>query len=164
MARRYGTSDQVVAANAGEPTMSIPQLRIAGAKVGPIPRPVSAPNSLPDHGEMPVDINAKWRSEVKETTYGKGGVSAIAGPGGDFAVKTLAELGYPPATTPHRGGETLALRRVDELIADQEYTATFRKPQSSPADFGRRRRLCCRRFCTLARCRSGSSIIVSRTQ
>ncbi|KLU81110.1 cryptochrome-1 [Magnaporthiopsis poae ATCC 64411] len=149
---RYGRtlwdSDQVVAANAGEPTMSITQLRIAGAKVGPIPRPIAAPSSLPDPGEMPVDfdqhlpnteasvdINAKWRSEGKDKTYGKGGIGAIAGPRGDFAVETLAELGYPPATTPHRGGETLALRRLDELIADQEYTATFRKPQSSPADF-----------------------------
>ncbi|KAL8365453.1 hypothetical protein RB595_004320 [Gaeumannomyces hyphopodioides] len=146
--RTLWDSDQVVAANGGEPTMSITQLRVAGAKVGPIPLPIAAPISLPDPGEMPVefeahlpnaeastDINAKWRSEGKDTAYGKGGVGAIAGPNGDFAVETLAELGYPPATTPHKGGETLALRRLDQLMADREYTATFRKPQSSPADF-----------------------------
>ncbi|EJT71759.1 cryptochrome-1 [Gaeumannomyces tritici R3-111a-1] len=146
--RTLWDSDRVVIANGGEPTMSITQLRVAGAKVGPIPLPIAAPTTLPDPGEMPVDfevhlpnaeasidINSKWRSEGKDTTYGKGSVGEIAGPNGDFAVETLAELGYPPATTPHKGGETLALQRLDELMADQEYTATFRKPQSSPADF-----------------------------
>ncbi|KAL8397236.1 hypothetical protein RB594_004087 [Gaeumannomyces avenae] len=146
--RTLWDSDRVVVANGGEPTISITQLRVAGAKVGPIPLPIAAPTTLPDPGEMSVDfevhlpnaeasidINSKWRSEGRDTTYGKGSVGKIAGPNGDFAVETLAELGYPPATTPHKGGETLALQRLDELMADQEYTATFRKPQSSPADF-----------------------------
>ncbi|EHA56224.1 hypothetical protein MCOR07_003229 [Pyricularia oryzae] len=142
---RYGRtlwdSDAIVKANGGEPTMSMARLRTVGAKVGSIPRPIPAPKALPDPGEMPLDFNldlpdvgqdynAKWRSEGKEKAYG-----AIAGPNGDFAIETLEELGYPPATTPYKGGESLALRELDAIIENQVYTATFRKPQTSPAAF-----------------------------
>ena len=56
---------------------------------------------------------------------------------GDFAVETLAGLGFPPATTPHRGGETAELQMLDEafLADDGIYAATFRKPRTIPAAF-----------------------------
>ncbi|KAH8882966.1 DNA photolyase [Thozetella sp. PMI_491] len=138
--RTLWDSDEVVAKHGGKPTMSITQLQTAGHKVGRIPRPIPAPESLPDPGEMPVDfdqtapetqpdVNAKWRDK-KEDAY-----PGVAGPKGDFAIETLAELGYPEATTPHRGGETVALTMLDEIIADEKYTATFRKPRTSPAAF-----------------------------
>ena len=47
----------------------------------------------------------------------------------------MAELGLKPATSPHRGGETLALAALDKIIKDENYTTTFSKPASSPAAF-----------------------------
>jgi cryptochrome len=141
---RYGRtlwdSDEIVAKHDGKPTMSLNQLRAMGDKIGPIPRPIDAPKSLPDPGPMPVDfaktepkrkpdINEKHR-KTSEKAY-----TDIAGPKGDFAVETLEELGFPAATTPHRGGETHALKALDKIIANVQYISTFRKPQTSPAQF-----------------------------
>ncbi|KAI0804118.1 DNA photolyase [Xylaria sp. FL0064] len=139
---RYGRtlwdSDVVVEKNGGKPTMSITQLQAAGQKVGEIPRPIAAPSHLPDPGEMPVDFGqehnpktvdliASNRSKTDKT------YNSIAGPKGDFAIETLEQLGFPAATTPHRGGETLALKNLDTIVADVKYAATFRKPKTSPA-------------------------------
>ncbi|KAJ0116520.1 hypothetical protein J7T55_007500 [Diaporthe amygdali] len=141
--RTLWDSDEVVKANGGKPTMSISQLQTAGGKCGKIAQPIPAPKSLPDPGDMPVedlaneheeppanpDFNAAWRT-LKDSGYTK-----LAGPKGDFAIETMAELGFSEATTPHRGGETLALKKLDEVMAGVEYAATFRKPQTSPAAF-----------------------------
>lgn len=139
--RTLWDSDEVVAKNGGKPTMSTAQLQAAGRKVGEIPRPLSAPKHLPDPGEMPVDfeqekpetepdLNAPFRGTADKT------YSNIAGPKGDFAIATLEELGFSvPATTPHRGGETIALKRLEEIFSDEEYAATFQKPKTSPAAF-----------------------------
>ncbi|KAI5863204.1 Cryptochrome/photolyase FAD-binding domain-containing protein [Durotheca rogersii] len=142
---RYGRtlwdSDELVAKNGGKPTMSITQLQAAGRKIGGIPRPIPAPRHLPDPGEMPVsfgqdkpgaspDINAPYRSTPDEC------YSHIAGPAGKFAVASLEELGFSvSATTPHRGGETIALERLQEIFSDEKYAATFQKPKTSPAAF-----------------------------
>jgi cryptochrome len=72
------------------------------------------------------DISATIRVD-KESTYAK-----ISGPNGDFAVPTMEELGLPSATTPHRGGETEALRALEELLKREEYVATFAKPDTAP--------------------------------
>ncbi|KAK3706087.1 hypothetical protein LTR37_012914 [Vermiconidia calcicola] len=139
--RTLWDSDDVVKAHGGKPTMSISQLQAAGAKLGEIAAPIEAPKSLPDPGEMSLDfeqtqpepksdINEHFR-EDREKTYSFG----IAGPNGDFSVPPLEELGMKPATTPHRGGETIALEMLDEILADEEYTGTFEKPKTSPAAF-----------------------------
>ncbi|KAJ6446431.1 DNA photolyase [Purpureocillium lavendulum] len=138
--RTLWDSDEIVANNNGKPTMSSSQLQAAAAKVGSVPRPIPAPQHLPDPGEMPTDFeqdqpdtkpdfNAPRRTE-EDTGYSK-----VAGPNGDFAIETMEELGFPPATTPHRGGESIALERLDTVIKDTEYTATFEKPKTSPAQF-----------------------------
>ncbi|KAK5629740.1 hypothetical protein RRF57_005455 [Xylaria bambusicola] len=139
---RYGRtlwdSDEIVVKNGGKPTMSITQLQAAGQKIGEVPKPIPAPDHLPDAGEVPInfdqdqasktdDLNASYRSKA-DNTY-----RSIAGPKDDFAVETLEELGFPAATTPHRGGETLALQQLDKVMADVKYAATFRKPETSPA-------------------------------
>lgn len=142
---RYGRtlwdSDEVVAKHGGKPTMSTTQLQAAGHKVGEIPRPILAPTYLPGPGEMPVefeqekpetepDLNAPHRGG-SDKTY-----SSIAGPKGDFAIATLEELGFSEAaTTPHRGGETTALKMLEDIFSDEDYAATFRKPKTSPAAF-----------------------------
>jgi cryptochrome len=138
--RTLWDSDDVVGKNHGKPTMSQAQLLAAGRKLGDIPRPIPAPTALPDPGEMPVDfdktepernpdINRDRRTE-DESAY-----ASIAGPNGDFAVETMEELGFPSATTPIRGGESIALQRLDKIIKDKRYTATFQKPKTSPGDF-----------------------------
>ncbi|KAI0603504.1 DNA photolyase [Biscogniauxia sp. FL1348] len=141
---RYGRtlwdSDEVVAKNGGKPTMSITQLQAAGHKVGVIPKPIPAPDHLPNPGEMPVDFDQDKPDtdpdlNASHRVKGERAYSSIAGPKGDFAVATLEELGFPAATTPHRGGETLALKKLDEIIADEDYAATFQKPKTSPAAF-----------------------------
>ncbi|KAM0338460.1 hypothetical protein ACHAPU_011313 [Fusarium lateritium] len=138
--RTLWDSDQIVDKNGGKPTMSISQLQTAGSKLGQVRKPIPAPKHLPDPGDMPVnfdqdepetkpDFNSQFRTE------GDKAYTKIAGPNGDFAAETMEELGFPPATTPHRGGETLALKELDKLIADKKYTATFQKPKTSPAQF-----------------------------
>ncbi|KAH8664996.1 FAD binding domain of DNA photolyase-domain-containing protein [Tricladium varicosporioides] len=138
--RTLWDSDELVKANNGQPTMSISQVEHAGPKIGEVPRPISAPESLPNPGETTLefehtepedkpDLNAKGRERI-DRSYEK-----IAGPNGDFAVPTLQELGFPAATTPHRGGETVALAALDKIIEDENYTATFEKPKTAPTDF-----------------------------
>ncbi len=96
--------------------------------------------SIPDPGETPLDfdqdqpaqepdINAIQR-DAKENSYAN-----LAGPNGDFAVPTMEELGLKPATTSHRGGESVALKALDDIIANEKYTATFEKPKTAPTAF-----------------------------
>ncbi|KAG6148208.1 hypothetical protein E4U37_007550 [Claviceps purpurea] len=138
--RTLWDSDQVVAKHGGKPTMSMTALLSATKKLGDVPRPIPSPTQLPDPGDMPVgfeqdppetkpDINAESRTN-NDTGYRK-----IAGPKGDFAIETLEELGFAPATTPHKGGESRALRALDAIVKDTVYTATFEKPKTSPALF-----------------------------
>lgn len=47
----------------------------------------------------------------------------------------MAELGLKPAGTPHRGGETLALAALTQIINNEVYTATFSKPDTAPTAF-----------------------------
>jgi cryptochrome len=133
--------DELVKQNHGKPTMSITQIQAAGKKIGQVPRPIPAPTSLPDPGDTSLDfeqeqpasepdINAIQR-DGKEASY----ASSLAGPNGDFAVPTMEELGLKPATTSHRGGETIALRALDSIIANADYTATFEKPKTAPTAF-----------------------------
>lgn len=132
--------DELVNQNHGKPTMSITQVQAAGKKIGEIPRPIPAPKSLPDPGKTDLkfeqekpsnspDMNSTQR-DGEEASY-----TSLAGPKGDFSVPTMEELGLKPATTKHRGGETLALKMLDEIIADEHYTATFEKPKTAPTAF-----------------------------
>jgi deoxyribodipyrimidine photolyase len=132
--------DELVKHNHGKPTMSITQVQAAGKKIGSIARPIPAPKTLPDPGttdlrfdqekpESEPDINAIQR-DGDEASY-----SALSGPNGDFAPPTMEELGLKPAITSHRGGETIALKMLDEIIANEEYTATFEKPKTAPTAF-----------------------------
>lgn len=141
--RTLWDSDEIVKKNGGQPTMSAAQLTKAGALVGAIARPIEAPTSLPDPGdihldeleqkqpELKFDINAHHRAE-DEKSYTAG----LAGPKGDFSPPAFEELGLKAATTTIRGGETVILKRLEERIfSDEDYIATFEKPNTSPAAF-----------------------------
>ncbi|KAI9838003.1 MAG: hypothetical protein M1819_006157 [Sarea resinae] len=132
--------DELVKANHGKPTMSISQVQSAGPKIGDIPRPIPAPKSLPDPGDTKIgfkqerpssspDLNAIQR-DGEEKSY-----LSISGPNNDFAIPTLSEIGLKPATTFHRGGETAALQILDEVIDNEDYAATFQKPNTAPTAF-----------------------------
>ena len=141
--RTLRDSDEIVKKNGGKPTMSAAQLTKAAALVGAIARPIEAPTFLPDPGEMHLDeleqkqpglkfdINAHHRAE-DEKSYAAG----LAGPNGDFSPPAFEELGLKAATTTIRGGETVILKRLEERIfSDEDYIATFEKPNTSPAAF-----------------------------
>ena len=132
--------DELVKANGNKPTMTISQVEHAGPKTGKISRPIPAPKSLPDPGETNLDFeqdqppsepdfNSTHR-DSKDGSYAK-----LAGPEGDFAVPTMEELGLKKATSPHRGGETVALKMLDDIIKNEKYTATFEKPNTAPTAF-----------------------------
>lgn len=106
----------------------------------PFPPPSSLPSPGPttlktDRGTQPIisspDLDSIYRT-AKETVY-----DTILGPNGDFSIPTLEELGIPPesATTPHRGGETRALRNLSTFLSDSQRTAQFSKPNTSPGAF-----------------------------
>lgn len=139
--RTLWDSDELVKANGGKPTMSISQVQNAGKKLGAIAAPLPTPTSLPAPGDLSLeieqeqppqkpDMNMHHRGE-DEKSYSSG----IAGPMGNFSVPTLEELGMKPATTQHKGGESVALEILDKLFADEEYMAKFEKPKTSPAAF-----------------------------
>lgn len=137
--RTLWDSDELVSKNHNKPTMSISQVQAAGPKVGEIPRPISAPKKLPNPDgtslgfvqEKP-EKNPDFQEEIRgeEMTYEK-----LAGPNGDFAVPTLAELGFDEATKKITGGETEALKQLERIMSDKKFVATFEKPKTAPTDF-----------------------------
>lgn len=139
--------DDIVKNNGGEPTLSINQTIKASEKInGGVPeRPTDAPKSIPDpwdekkmnldslEHDVPdsdLDLNAVYRD-------GDDQYEQIMGPKKDFAVPTMKELGIDTAqaTTPHRGGESVALKMLADHIKNEEYIGTFEKPKTSPAAF-----------------------------
>ncbi|KPM43511.1 Cryptochrome-1 [Neonectria ditissima] len=138
--RTLWDSDRVVEKHGGKPTMSISQLQAAGSKVGPINKPIPAPGRLPDPGDMPIDFE-QWQPDVdpdfnsERRTETDTAYNRIDGPNGDFSIETMEELGFPSATTTHRGGESIALKMLEDILANKKYTATFEKPKTSPAQF-----------------------------
>ena len=138
--RTLWDAEELVKKNGGKPTMSISQVQNAGPKVGSIPRPLPAPKSLPDPGELKVDFEREKPSEKPDFNANNRGEAnktydEIAGPKGDFAVPTLEELGMSTIKSVHRGGETRALEALDKITKDKDYTATFQKPMTAPTDF-----------------------------
>lgn len=120
--------------------MSITQLQNAGKKLGAVDRPIPAPTTLPDPGDMPLDFehehpDGKPDVNSQQRTQNDVEYQSISGPKGDFGIEKMEELGFPSATTPHKGGETRALKLLDGIINNKEYTATFEKPKTSPAQF-----------------------------
>ncbi|OAA33180.1 cryptochrome-2 [Moelleriella libera RCEF 2490] len=138
--RTLWDTEDVIAKHDGKPTMSMTSLLSATKKMGDVARPIPAPKHLPDPGEMPVDFDqeqpdVKPDVNAESRTKNDTGYRNIAGPNGDFAIETLEELGFAAATTPHKGGESRALKQLDGVIKDKKYTATFEKPKTSPAQF-----------------------------
>ena len=138
--RTLWDSDALVKKNHEKPTMSISQVQSAGPKIGRIPRPIPAPESIPDPGETKLDFEQQQPESDPDfnsdsRSHGDKSYEGISGPNGDFAIPTMEELGFPAATSSHRGGESIALKMLDKIIADEKYTATFEKPNTAPTAF-----------------------------
>ncbi|TAQ87843.1 hypothetical protein B7494_g3824 [Chlorociboria aeruginascens] len=138
--RTLWDSDELVRENNGKPTMTLSQVQTAGSRIGPIQRPMPAPRSIPDPGELTLEFEQQkpeYKPDLNNAIRGHDDQSyeKISGPDGDFAVPTMEELGFPAATTPHRGGETIALQMLDKIIVDEDYTAKFEKPKTAPTAF-----------------------------
>lgn len=138
--RTLWDSDELVKKNGNKPTMTISQVETAGPKIGAVPRPIPAPTSLPDPGEIALDFEQEKPEQNPDFNnaprkHNDKSYQKIAGPKGDFAVPSLEELGFSAATTSHRGGETHALAALSKIVEDKKYTATFEKPKTAPTDF-----------------------------
>ncbi|KAF1353805.1 FAD binding domain of DNA photolyase-domain-containing protein [Delphinella strobiligena] len=139
--RTLWDSEDLVKANGGKPTMSITQVQTAGEKLGAIAKPLAAPSSLPDPGDLTLDFEQEQPPQKPDFDDGfrageeKSYQVGLAGPDGDFSVPTMEELGLQEATTQHRGGETIALSILDKVIANEDFTATFSKPETAPTAF-----------------------------
>lgn len=142
MGRTLYDPDEVVKANGGKPTMNMNAIQAVAGKLGDVAKPLPAPKEIPDPGDTSLegvemekpdpdpDFMEGKRGDKGETSYEK-----LAGPKGDFAVPTIEELGLPPSTSPHRGGETRALEVLEKIIKDEDYTAMFSKPSTAPTAF-----------------------------
>lgn len=140
MGRTLYDPDELVKKNGNKPTMSIMQVQHAAEKIGEVAKPIPTPTSLPDPGDTSLDFEQTQPSpkpdindiqrDSEEASYVN-----VAGPNNDFAVPIFSELGLKPATTQHRGGESVALRALDNIIANTHYTATFAKPDTAPTAF-----------------------------
>ncbi|ORY06123.1 cryptochrome-2 [Clohesyomyces aquaticus] len=141
MGRTLYDPEELVRENKGKPTMSISQVQAAGKSIGGIASPIASPTWLPDPGETDLDDIEQTRPGTEpdlNSGVRKGSEKSyerLAGPNGDFAVPTMEELGLEEATTPHRGGETVALEMLSKILEDKTYTATFEKPNTAPTAF-----------------------------
>ena len=105
-----------------------------------VPKPIDAPGSLPDPGDTKMDFSPTHPSSKPDLNHAQRerpdeSYTKLAGPNGDFAPPTMEELGLKEATGPHRGGESIALKALEDIIADSDYTATFQKPKTAPTAF-----------------------------
>ncbi|KAK2763235.1 hypothetical protein FQN54_009871 [Arachnomyces sp. PD_36] len=148
MGRNLFDPDEVVEKNGGKPTTSISQLEKAVERIngGQPEKPLSVPESIPDpwdENQMdirdleqsatnpPDDLNVIHRT-VENKQYEK-----LMGPDDSFRVPTMEEMGIntKQATSPHKGGESEALKILEGYIKDDEYIGKFDKPSTSPAEF-----------------------------
>ncbi|BFZ55037.1 hypothetical protein PYCC9005_002075 [Savitreella phatthalungensis] len=131
--------------NQGKAIYSISAVERCGPNVGKIPRPLEAPKTLPKAGDLKFGldkdsdvkahpdmnlIDRKSKNTDKVTCYNE-----MAGPDGKFSVVTMDEMDIAPATSRHRGGETRALKTLQDYLNDAKKTAEFEKPKTNPGVF-----------------------------
>ncbi|KAL7419959.1 hypothetical protein Q5752_004922 [Cryptotrichosporon argae] len=129
---------EVARRNGCRPTMTVARWKDVTKHMGPVPRPTPAPTSLPDPGPTAltertgyvhagVDLNAGIRTGT-DTCF-----DTLSGPSHDYAIPTLAEMGFlVPPTTSIRGGTSEAHRRLSLFLSQPRKVATFSKPHTAP--------------------------------
>ncbi|WAQ93053.1 hypothetical protein PtA15_18A109 [Puccinia triticina] len=125
-------------------------------KLGPPEPALDAPDGLPNPGPitlddpLPPEFLDRWkkawtdRQSTEKDVNKKNRIAEdkayrsphpLSGPNGNFDIPTMEELGIQPATSHHRGGETVALQKLEEYLNDKEKVLKFEKPQTSPAEY-----------------------------
>lgn len=98
------------------------------AALGPPAKPLPVPGS---GGAPPLPPLGPLGASSSSSSSGGG---SAAGSDDAYAVPSLAAMGFDPsqATTPFRGGESLALKRMAENLARVEWIGRFSKPDTAP--------------------------------
>ncbi|PLW06024.1 hypothetical protein PCASD_24164 [Puccinia coronata f. sp. avenae] len=149
--------EEVMAAAKGNLPASYRGFLSAIEKIGP-PLPArDPPGSLPNPGPttlddpLPSEFLEQWkkawtdRLQPKEKDVNARNRVAddqayrsphpLSGPTGNFEIPTMEELGIRPATSHHRGGESVALQKLEDYLKDKQKVLKFEKPKTSPAEF-----------------------------
>lgn len=138
---------KVIKLNKGKVPTTYAQYQKLVNQMNPPARPMPVPSYIPPPGEFDFtkalakkpkvdtfrqkDVNAEHRKRNDDSVY-----ESIAGPGSKFAVPTMEELAMQPATSWIRGGETLALERLEMWFTERKVEAAkFEKPKTSPASY-----------------------------
>lgn len=139
---------KVIKLNKGKTPTTYAQYQKLVSQMNPPARPLAVPDYIPPPGELDFtealarkpdvdafrlkDVNEEHREREKEDIV----YESIAGPGSAFAVPTMEELAMQPATSWIRGGETLALERLEMWFTERKVEAAkFEKPKTSPASY-----------------------------
>ncbi|WRT63450.1 uncharacterized protein IL334_000355 [Kwoniella shivajii] len=133
--------DEVIKRNNGKPTMTLHQWQAVTNKMGEIPHPTPAPESIPDPGPSTLknDEDQKW-GEYQGVDMNRGirtgtdtCFESITGPSlNPFSVPTMSQMGFEQATTTIRGGTSDGHKRLDLFLSDSDKVAKFSKPGSAP--------------------------------
>ncbi|KAL8279146.1 hypothetical protein RQP46_008402 [Phenoliferia psychrophenolica] len=138
-------SDKIIAKGKGCPRTYAGFLKLIGSMPAPA-LPIPAPASIPSPGALDLHFERenhsvdKWmKGDLNHESRAAGtsldlSYASFAGPLGDFAVPTMAELGMV-ATGTIRGGEKEGLQVFESFMEDKTRVAMFKKPQTSPAAF-----------------------------
>ena len=138
---------KVIKLNKGKVPTTYAQYEKLVRQMNPPARPLPVPDSIPPPGQLDFtkalaqvpnvaafrlkDVNEEHRQSKEDSVY-----ESMAGPGGRFAVPTMEELAMQPATSWIRGGEALALERLEMWFTEKKVEAAkFEKPKTSPASY-----------------------------
>ncbi|KAI9351144.1 FAD binding domain of DNA photolyase-domain-containing protein [Zopfochytrium polystomum] len=143
---------EVIRRNGGRPPLTYQSFLGVTAKMPAPPPPAPAPDALPPVSDADVrrlvDAFAGAAAEERvgsggEGTRKKGDGDGVfvkaAGPNGNFDVPALEEFDFerlePGEESPHRGGESVAMKVLEAYMAQKRKVMTFEKPKTSPAAF-----------------------------
>ncbi|KAI7939414.1 hypothetical protein MJO29_014150 [Puccinia striiformis f. sp. tritici] len=148
--------EEVMTAAKGNLPASYRGFLTAIEKLGPPSPALDPPATLPDPGPttlddpLPPEFLERWKKawtdrQTEEKDVNKKNRTAedqayrspypLSGPAGKFEIPTIEELGIQTPTSHHRGGETVALQKLEEYLKDKEKVLKFEKPKTSPAQF-----------------------------
>ncbi|KAJ3216969.1 hypothetical protein HDU67_008698 [Dinochytrium kinnereticum] len=146
----YSLAD-VVEKNKGKPPLTYTSFQSVISKLPAPEPPAPAPTSLP-----PVDqecLQGPIKDVMLDTALGdyvphrdpmdisKREImfKRMAGPNGNFDVPDITEFGFKALSaqdsSPHRGGETIALKNLKAYMSNKDKVIKFEKPKTSPAAY-----------------------------
>lgn len=134
---------EIVKANKGKPPLTYKGFQNLVDKLPKPKPPLEAPKSMPsitdaDISNLVFEVpDPAVRPDANPPPDKRSVFLSVAGPHNSFSVPTLEELKLTPPPlserSPHKGGESEALRRLDAFLADAVRAAKFEKPETSPA-------------------------------